>query len=306
MTGHGYYYFDGGQRQEIGKLEEVGSRTIYKYVGANDSNSRYDCSKPGSCRWSSTKNVYVFNESRNRFYFVSLSPNVNFKFEAYNKTTGQVDTREYSIKDNSFTRYGVTIYYSFYSFDYNSYPFYFNGLLYSYPNFDLYSIAYLFSESTIEPTVTYVNNFNINNIHSSSSNVTITNIYYNETTNNITINNNGTQEPIDDNVQGDVVAPTVPNIKPYDVVVDLNNIDTINNYHNTLDTNINDFLVQFNDNLNKIDTNCFSLTSCAINGLKSVGNAVNDITGYSEKGMNSDIVLLICLFLLLGILFTIL
>lgn len=156
------------------------------------------------------------------------------------------------------------------------------------------------------PTVSYSPTFNEYNINNSITNVTITNIYYNTTTNNITINNNGTQQPIDDNIKSDVIAPTVPNIKPENTVTTLNDIDTINKYHNDMDLQVNDFLIQFNDNLNKIDTNCYSLTSCAINGLKSVGSAVNDITGYSDKGMNSDFVLLICLFLLLGILFTIL
>lgn len=165
-------------------------------------------------------------------------------------------------------------------------------------------IARIFFLYNFDFGVNYAPDYNVNNIVSSSSTVVINNVTI--VNNNVVINNNGTDVPIDDNVKDTVVAPTPPDVKPYDVTVDLNNIDVINKYHNDMELKVNDFLIQFNDNLNKIDTNCYSLTSCAINGLKLVGNVVNDITGYSEKGMNSDIVLLICLFLLLGILFTIL
>lgn len=307
LTGVKDYYFSLREYKPYTNVTLPSNKHLYVYDRLKGEqtnglvNPHFDCSQTNACRWYSTAPVYVFYRSGDPIA-VSLTKDTKIKFDGVNFANGKTLSYEFKTK-YSHSNYGVTIYYCLGD---RKQPWMYPGVLFSSPSLSYDDICYLLSIVDVQPTVNYIQNFNINNLHSTTNNVTITNIYFNETTNNITINNNGTQQPIDDNVQSDVIAPTVPNVKPTNSVDTLNNIDTIHNYHNSIDKNVNDFLIQFNDNLNKIDTNCYNLTSCAINGLKSVGNAVNDITGYNDKGMQSDIVLLICLFLLLGILFTIL
>lgn len=285
-----------------GKLDDGSFYYSMTSVGNDRNWSKIKCYKDGNfvCTFESSSPVYTVSLGGDA-YFVSQHPTV--------LTIKGIDNRNRPVVlpitlNRESNAYDSIVYYT--TAFASEYPVYYLGSGSITNSSSVSSFNLLFKSLPSEIKFIFSNDFDVNNIHSSSSNVTITNIYFNETTNNITINNNGTQVPIDDNVQSDVIAPTVPDVKPYNVVIDLNDIDTIQNYHNDVDQNINDFLIQFNDNLNKIDTNCYSLSSCAINGLKSVGNAVNDITGYSDKGMNSEFVLLICLFLLLGILFTIL
>lgn len=272
----------------------------------NDVSNKAMCGFEGDFNKSNTF-LFTSNYGSTHVYLVaSPKPFTNLRFTYIHNESLKIESRPI----NHYTDGLFDFYYSsFYSTPYGfQYPLLYPGAYHVNKTDDSNTLAKYVSELfflyNFDFGVTYAPNYNINNLVSSSSTVVINNVTI--VNNNVVINNNGTDVPIDDNVKDTVVAPTPPDIKPYDVTVDLNNIDVINKYNNDIDLKVNDFLIQFNDNLNKIDTNCYSLTSCAINGLKSVGNAVNDITGYSSKGMNSDFVLLICLFLLLGILFTIL
>lgn len=283
-------------------------------LGRDFNYSRNNCglnleSQPAGCSYESNglnDKIYLFYDNTNYYFASKVKVDKLILHHYYDSNTklfsyNILQFRQFSLSNGYYMLTVPRV-------SSNDYPYLYKGayMIYKKPSsLNIYeTIAYLLNNYNYGFDINYSQDFNISNIYSSTTNVVINNI--NIVNNNVVINNNGTDVPIDDTYKDTTVTPMDPEFKPVKPINDLYNIDTIDNIHNDMEVTINDFLTQFNDNLNKIDTNCYSLTSCAINGLKSVGNSINDVTGFTEKGMNSDIVLLICLFLLLGILFTIL